>query len=86
MSLQQDRRRSNRQRRCSLNGSASPGLRNGHGSERFAYFSDDQRLMIVAGPRFRHLAAGTLVQGGCAAGCVPARRGHRPCVRASDAG
>jgi hypothetical protein len=52
MSLQQDRRRSNTQTAPVLAERVGvPGLWDGHGSERFAYFSDDQRLVIVAGPQ-----------------------------------
>jgi hypothetical protein len=52
MSLQQDRRRSNTQTAPVLAERVGvPGLWNGHGSERFAYFSDDQRLVIVTGPQ-----------------------------------
>jgi hypothetical protein len=52
MSLQQDRRRFNTQTAPALAGRVGvAGLWNGHGSERFAYFSDDQRLVIVAGPQ-----------------------------------
>ena len=51
MSLQQDRRRFNTQTAPVLAERVGvPGLWNGHGSERFAYFCDDQRLVIVARP------------------------------------
>jgi hypothetical protein len=52
MSLQQDRRRFNAQTAPVLAERVGvPGSWNGHGSERFAYFCDDQRLVIVAGPQ-----------------------------------
>jgi hypothetical protein len=52
MSLQQDRRRFNTQTAPILAERVGvSGRWNGHGSERFAYFCDDQRLVIVAGPQ-----------------------------------
>jgi hypothetical protein len=52
MSLQQDQRRFNTQTAPVLAERVGvPGLWNGHGSERFAYFCDDRRLVIVAGPQ-----------------------------------
>jgi hypothetical protein len=52
MSLQEDRTRFNTQTAPVLAERVGvPGPWNGHGSERFAYFSDDQRLVIVAGPQ-----------------------------------